>query len=187
MPAATQSLVPGRPRVASKSSIVLSAVGCSRAPVNSAWAKRAVSAHPKFYLFDAGVFRSLRPHGPLDRPEEIGGQALEGLVGQHLKAWIAYSEIKRDLFFWRTRSGAEVDFVVYGPDGLWALEVKNTGKVHPADLRSLLAFRADYPGSKTLLLYRGSDRLKIQGTLCLPCSSFLAALRPDESLDVFFG
>lgn len=27
-------------------------------------AKRALSAHPKFYLFDAGLFRSLRPKGP---------------------------------------------------------------------------------------------------------------------------
>jgi predicted AAA+ superfamily ATPase len=48
-------------------------------------AKRQLAGHPKFYLFDAGVFRSLRPRGPLDRPEEIDGQALEGLVGQHLK------------------------------------------------------------------------------------------------------
>jgi hypothetical protein len=29
------------------------------------------------------VFRSLRPRGPLDAPEEIEGMALEGLVAQH--------------------------------------------------------------------------------------------------------
>jgi hypothetical protein len=38
-------------------------------------------AHPKFYFFDAGVYRSLRPRGPVDRPEEIAGAALEGLAG----------------------------------------------------------------------------------------------------------
>ncbi len=37
-------------------------------------------AHDKLYLFDAGVFRSLRPSGPLDRVGDIDGQALEGLV-----------------------------------------------------------------------------------------------------------
>ncbi|HSB70895.1 MAG TPA: AAA family ATPase [Candidatus Methylomirabilis sp.] len=158
-----------------------------RLPVFTKRAKRALIAHPKFYLFDAGVYRSLRPHGPLDRPEEIEGQALEGMIAQHLKAWIAYSRVARDLFFWRTRSGVEVDFVVYGPDGLWALEVKNARKVHSADVRSLLAFREDYPRSKALLLYRGSDRLLVNGVLCLPCSAFLAGLRPDVSLDGFLG
>ena len=82
------------------------------------------------YLFDAGVFRSLRPKGPFDRPEEIDGQALEGLVAQHLRAWVAYSTHDVDLFFWRTRAGTEIDFVVYGETGLQAFEVKNAGRVH---------------------------------------------------------
>ena len=73
---------------------------------------RAVVNHKKIYLFDAGVFRSLRPKGPLDRPEEIDGQALEGLVAQHLRAWTAYSRQEVNLFYWRTRAGAEVDSVV---------------------------------------------------------------------------
>src|SRR5688572_3393440 len=42
-------------------------------------AKRAVAAHPKFYFFDAGVFRTSRPVGPLDSPAELDGAALEGL------------------------------------------------------------------------------------------------------------
>ena len=33
--------------------------------------------HPKFYYFDAGVYRKLRHSGPLDSPEEIDGAALE--------------------------------------------------------------------------------------------------------------
>lgn len=52
----------------------------SRIPVYQRRAKRAVTAHPKFYYFDTGVFRSFRPRGPLDRPEEINGAALEGLA-----------------------------------------------------------------------------------------------------------
>jgi hypothetical protein len=53
-------------------------------------ARRATARHPKFFLFDAGVFRSLRPRGPLDSPGDIEGAALEGLVVQHLRAWNAY-------------------------------------------------------------------------------------------------
>ena len=50
-----------------------------RLPVFARRARRQVIAHPKFYFADAGVFRSLRPAGPLDRPEEARGAALEGL------------------------------------------------------------------------------------------------------------
>lgn len=145
-------------------------------------AKRSTAAHPKLYLFDAGVFRSLRPSGPLDRPEEIEGAALEGLVAQHLRAWIAYSEAEVDLFTWRTRSGVEVDFVLYGPDGFWAVEVKSSGRVRPADLRGLRSFMDDYPQARALLLYRGERRLLKGDVLCLPVESFLAELRPGEAL-----
>lgn len=145
-------------------------------------AKRKTAAHPKLYLFDAGVFRSLRPSGPLDRPQEIEGAALEGLVAQHLRAWIAYSGAEIDLFTWRTRSGVEVDFVLYGPDGFWAVEVKSSGRVRPADLRGLRSFMDDYPQARALLLYRGERRLLKGDVLCLPVESFLAELRPGEAL-----
>lgn len=39
-----------------------------RLPVFSRRAKRRLLAHPRFFYFDCGVFRSLRPSGPLDRP-----------------------------------------------------------------------------------------------------------------------
>ena len=44
-----------------------------RVPVFRKRAARATVAHNKLYLFDCGVFRSLRPSGPLDRREEIAG------------------------------------------------------------------------------------------------------------------
>lgn len=84
-----------------------------RLPIFTKRAKRAVVSHPKFYFFDAGVYRSLRPSGPLDRPEEIEGCALEGLVAQHLIAWNSYRGDKNKIYYWRTTSGSEVDFVVY--------------------------------------------------------------------------
>jgi predicted AAA+ superfamily ATPase len=150
-----------------------------RVPVFTKRAKRAVAAHPKLYIFDAGVYRALRPAGPLDRPEEIDGAALEGLVAQHLRAWIAYSGMTVDLRTWRTRSGVEVDFVLYGPeDAFWAIEVKNAARVRVEDVRGLRAFREDYPEARTLLLYRGKDRLMMSGVACVPVEEFLAELRP---------
>ncbi len=114
-------------------------------PVFTKRAQRHLVSHPKFYWFDAGVFVATRPAGPLDRPEEIAGAALEGLIAQHLRAWIDYTGSDFSLSFWRTKAGSEVDFVVYGRDGFWAVEVKHTGEIRPADLRGLRAFREDYP------------------------------------------
>ncbi len=153
-----------------------------RLPVFRKRAKRATVVHDKLYLFDAGVFRSLRPSGPFDRVGEIDGQALEGLVAQHLRAWVAYSRHDAEIFFWRTRAGTEVDFVVYGQPGLQAFEVKNAASVHPGDLRPLRAFRADYPEAVAALLYRGREHLRIDGIWCLPVDDFLRRMVPDEGL-----
>lgn len=153
-----------------------------RIPVFTRKARRETAAHPKFFLFDAGVFRSLRPRGPLDRPAEIEGAALEGLVAQHLRAWVAYAHSDFDLSYWRTRSGVEVDFVLYGAHGFWAIEVKNSARVRPEDLRGLKAFREDYPESQALLLYRGLERLQIGDVRCVPVADFLTQVRPTRGL-----
>ena len=153
-----------------------------RLPVFTRRAKRQTSAHPKFYFFDAGVYRSLRPKGPLDRAEEIDGSAFEGLVAQHLRAWIAYSGRDCELFYWRTRAGVEVDFIVYGEDGFWAIEVKNTATVRSHDLRALKSFSSDYPESKPIFIYRGDQRMQIDDVLCIPGEEFLRSMTPDRDL-----
>lgn len=153
-----------------------------RIDVFSRRARRALTAHPKFYYFDAGVFRASRPSGPLDAPEEIDGAALEGLVAQHLRAWCDYSGGDHTLHYWRTRAKTEIDFIVYGESGIHAIEVKNSAKVRPADLRALRTFAEDYPESRRFLLYRGKERLLKDGILCLPCDEFLLQLRPGKEI-----
>jgi predicted AAA+ superfamily ATPase len=153
-----------------------------RLPVFARRAQRALVAHEKLYLFDCGVFRSLRPAGPLDRPEEIDGAALEGLVAQHLRAWIDYRGKDEALYFWRTRSGVEVDFVVYGSSGITAIDVQRTRTLRPADLRGLRAFLEDYPQATAILLYGGRERTQENGITCVPIESWLSELRPQRAL-----
>jgi len=151
-------------------------------PVFTRKAKRELVHHPKFYLFDTGVFRALRPTGPLDRSSEIEGAALEGLVAQHLCAWRDYTTSRHQLYYWRTRSGVEVDFVIYGPLGLWALEVKNTARINSSDLRSLRSFLEDYPAATAIILYRGTETLQQNNILIIPCERFLRELKPNDAL-----
>jgi predicted AAA+ superfamily ATPase len=146
-------------------------------------ARRGLAAHPKFYFFDTGVFRANRPAGPLDSSTEIDGLALEGLVAQHLHAWCDYSHGKHTLYYWQTRSRSEVDFVLYGESGIYALEVKNARRADSSDFTSLRHFAEDYPQSRRYLLYRGEDRLSRDGVLCMPCEEFLRALRPNSFPD----
>ena len=103
-------------------------------------------------------------------------------MGQHLRAWIDYTSVELELYYWRTRSGVEVDFIVYGQDGFWALEVKHASTARGQDLRSLKAFREDYPECDALLLYRGEDRLLIDDILCVPVEEFLRQLVPSKGL-----
>ena len=154
-----------------------------RLPVFRKRAKRRLAAHPKFFYFDSGVFRALRPKGPLDRPEEIGGAALEGLVAQHLCAYADYRGRGDRLFTWRTRAGLEVDFVLYGPDEFSAIEVKNASRIRPEDLRGLRAFGDEYPEARRLLLYRGEDRRITDDILCLPVTDFLRNLHPSRTVE----
>lgn len=150
-------------------------------------AKRHLVQHPKFYYMDAGIFRSLRPKGPLDAPEEMSGASLEGLVAQQLRAWIAYGKKDRELFFWRTKSGVEVDFIVYGQDTFLAIEVKSSRRVSSKDVRALKSFQEDYPQARACLLYGGRDRLLVEGIPCLPCAEFLPRLVPDATVSVILA
>jgi predicted AAA+ superfamily ATPase len=147
-----------------------------RLPVFTKRAKRRVVAHPKFYFFDAGVFQTIRPRGPLDAPEEIRGPALETLLLQHLRALNDYHGLGYSLHYWRTAAGDEVDFVLYGERGLVAIEVKMTQHLGPDEFRGLRRFRADYPQATAFLVYTGSRRRHDAGIEIVPAEDALRGL-----------
>lgn len=150
-----------------------------RVPAFQRRAKRRLTAHPKFYLFDAGVYRSIRPRGPLDSPSEIDGPAFETLLMQELRAHIAYRDLDYQLHYWRTHAGIEVDFVLYGDRGLLAFEAKRGAKLRREDYEGLRAFRADYPMARCTLAYSGTKRFVEDGIEVVPLSELLAEL-PDR-------
>jgi predicted AAA+ superfamily ATPase len=98
-------------------------------PVFTKRAKRRLIAHSKFYFFDAGVYRAIRPKGPLDTPEEIDGAALETLFLQELMALNSLLDLGYSIHYWRTTDNREVDFVLYGEKGILAFEIKRTARI----------------------------------------------------------
>ncbi|MBS0614804.1 MAG: ATP-binding protein [Proteobacteria bacterium] len=147
-----------------------------RLPVFSKKAKRKLITHSKFYYFDAGVFRAIRPSGPLDSNADIDGPALATLVLQELRAVNDYGEHGYELYFWRTRHGLEVDFVLYGSKGLLAIEVKRSANVHSTDLRGLKEFKQDYPAAHCYFLYGGTEPLYMDKIIVLPLDRALRNL-----------
>jgi len=126
----------------------------------------------------------VRPQGLLDSHQEIDCAVLEGLIIQHLRAWNAYRGETNTLYFWRTKSGNEVDVLIYGKDTFCAIEIKNSSQVKPKMLNGLLAFKEDYPEAKVCLLYRGDFTTKIKNIICMPCSDFLLKLHPSRPIPI---
>lgn len=139
-----------------------------RISVFSKKAKRKLASQEKFYFFDCGVFRALRPQGPLDSDAEIDGPALETLVLQHLQGLNNYLNMGYQIFYWRTKNGLEVDFICYGTYGLLAIEVKRKNKISKSDLRGLREFRIDYPMARCFLFYGGKNVEYIEDVTLFP-------------------
>lgn len=146
----------------------------TKVPVFSRRAKRKLINHAKFYFFDVGIYLALRPMGPFDRPEEAEGAALETLFYEHLRGINDYMRLNYSIFFWRTQSQHEVDFVLYGEKGFFGFEIKRSQTITSNDLRSLKLFGEDYPEAKLFIVYGGKERLYFDKITALP---FVEALK----------
>jgi uncharacterized protein len=141
-------------------------------------AKRRLIMNSKFYFFDVGIYRSLRPRGPIDVDAEIDGHALETLFLQCLRAINDYYDLKYKIYFWRSTTGLEVDFVVYGEGGFYAFAIKRTQTVTPKQLHGLQAFATDYPEAKLYFCYMGKMREYHGNITAIPFEAVLLTL-PD--------
>lgn len=148
-----------------------------RIPVFNKRAKRDLVAHSKFYYFDVGVYTAIRPKGPLDSADELHGPALETFFLQHVRAINDYYHLGYEFFYWRTKSGIEVDFVVYGENGFFAFEVKNTKRLTKKDFKGLKVFKDDYPAAKVYMLYRGEREYFDGDVSVLPIDRMILQLK----------
>jgi predicted AAA+ superfamily ATPase len=127
-------------------------------------------------FFDAGVYKVLRPTGPLDTREEIEGAALETLFFQSLRAINDYLELGYKIHFWRTSAGIEVDFVIYGPRGLHAFEIKRASTITNKSLKGLRSFQEDYREAKLYVVYLGKLRERHGDVEVIPLEDALREL-----------
>ena len=108
-------------------------------------ARKRLLTTPRFFYFDLGVRNAAAELVPDTRLTEADGPALfEQWVAVELRARAGYLGRGYDVSFWRTVSGAEVDFVWQTPGEDVPIEVKWTQRPRPEDARHLERFLDTY-------------------------------------------
>lgn len=148
-------------------------LACTLEPWRKGTKRKAVSSS-KLYFFDLGVARTLAQRRPPNPGSAEWGLALEQLIFQELRAWLAYGLKQDSLCYWRTTDQREVDFIV-GEE--LAIEVKASTRVTDHDLRGLREIQDEHTFKWRLLVCQETvPRLSDDGILILPVKEFLARL-----------
>lgn len=122
--------------------------------------KRLVKA-PKVFFLDPGLAAFVSGYTEresLQKSRELGGY-FETLVFLHLKALCQRLTPQAEIYYWRTTTQREVDFVIEHGRRLLPIEVKLTRRPTIHDAASLLAFMEDQPQSVRGVLVHGGDDL----------------------------
>jgi predicted AAA+ superfamily ATPase len=134
-------------------------------------------SHPRMYLFDLGVRNALLRR-PLDRPlPDERGLLFEHFIAQELvrRTGSLWPELK--VYYYRTRHGLEVDFVVELGTECWAVEVKSGRDVTRRALRGVESLAEREPRVKrSIVVFLGTRRQQVGRVDVLPLADFLTEL-----------
>ncbi len=134
----------------------------------------------KFYLFDVGLANYLSRRQPQLKSPEFG-KSFEHYILMELKAYQAYREPELPLYFWRTSTGQEVDFILGEFDV--ALEIKASTRVQEIDLYPLKLISEEKKIRKRMVVsLEKTPRLLESGIEILPWKIFLERLWGGEIL-----
>jgi predicted AAA+ superfamily ATPase len=140
--------------------------------------KRRVITAPKFYLFDVGIVNKLLSRGKIEQGTELFGKTFEHFIYQEIYAHSRYSEKEYPIYYWRTTSQLEIDFVL--GDHEIAIEIKATEQANARHLKGLKAFAKEYETKKLILVSNDPLPRLVDNILILPWKVFLERLWGDE-------
>ncbi len=137
--------------------------------------KRRVIQSPKFYYFDVAIANHLLHRYPLQPGTDTYGHAIEHLVIQELRAFLAYRHPFKRFSYWHTLDNKyEVDAII--GDAEVAIEVKSTVSVSSHDTKGLKAFGEEYPVAKRILVCLEETPRLVNGIEVWPVSMFFKRL-----------
>ncbi|WP_016775883.1 ATP-binding protein [Anaerophaga thermohalophila] len=136
--------------------------------------KRRVIHAPKFYFFDVGIVNYLLRRGEIKPRSEMFGNAFEHFIYQEIRAHRHYSGIEYPVYYWRTASQIEIDFVL--GDHEIAIEVKSTDNAGKRHIKGLQYFEDEYNVRQSILVSNDPFPRKIGTISILPWKIFLQKL-----------
>ena len=96
-----------------------------------------ISKMPKLYLLDNGIINlSLKNFGQIDYRPNLGSY-IENFIFDEI---VKYKPIHYEIYFWRTKLGTEIDFILQGDDELIPIEVKWQNITKPILPKNLISF-----------------------------------------------
>ncbi len=144
------------------------------------WGKskdRRMITTEKFYLFDVGVTNYLAKRKPALKTMEFG-KSFEQYILMELRAYITYKNPDVPIYFWRTSTGQEVDFIL--GDKELAIEIKGSDRVHEGDLRFLKALKEDGPVKNCVLVCLEKEPRTVAGIKIISWKLFIENLWSGE-------
>lgn len=114
--------------------------------------KRLIKS-PKLYFCDTGLALNITDQ------KEPSGAHLENLILHDILAWKDSQARKAGVYYWRTTSGEEIDFVVESNERILPVEVKAGRRPHIGDAAGLRIFLKEYADMAPagLLLHAGNE------------------------------
>jgi predicted AAA+ superfamily ATPase len=131
----------------------------------------------KFYLFDIGVTNYLANRTPGYGTPEYG-KSFEHFILMEFRAYQAYRNPELPIYYWRTHSGFEVDFIL-GEMEL-AIEIKTSKRINESHLKGLKALREENTVKRCILVSFETEPKMLDGIECLPWQIFLEKLWAGE-------
>ena len=133
----------------------------SRVPTWYASRSKRLVKSPKVYFLDPSL--SIFLSGYTDRDalvnsREVGGY-FETLVYLHLRALCELMTPQTHIYYWRTSTRREVDFVLEHGRSILPIEVKLARRPTSADAANLLAFLDEHPQATHGVIVHGGDEL----------------------------
>ena len=129
---------------------------------------------PRFYYFDVGIAGYLLKRGRIESGSEAFGKAFEHFIYQEIYAHSHYSDLNYPIYYWRTASQIEVDFILGDHEA--AIEVKSTNMVSPRHFKGLKSFEEEYKVKKMIVVSTDTYPRQIDNILVLPWQVFLKQL-----------
>jgi predicted AAA+ superfamily ATPase len=148
-----------------------------RVPAWSGTDRAKLIAHPKLYLFDIGVRNALLRR-PLDRAlEDERGLLFEHFIAQELVRRTGTLWPDARLYHYRTKHGAEVDFVLEVGREVWGIEVNAARRVS-SDMTTGLTSLADRAKRlrRKIIVCLADRRARLGDVEVIPVREFLAEL-----------